>query len=65
MSEEEKIRSKLPRQYSPERKAEMEDMEAMAEFVSNVSAGVTGSNFLINILLASSLSLLWGIINAL
>ena len=40
-------------------------MEASASLVSDTSAGVSGTTFALNFILAGSLSLLWGLINSL
>ena len=40
-------------------------MEELATLVNGISTGVSGTSFVLNILLAGSLSLLWGFINTL
>ena len=40
-------------------------MEAQASLASDISTSVSSTSFVVNIVLASSLSLLWGLINAL
>ena len=57
--------SKIPKQIAFSKQAQVEGMEAQASLVNDVATGVTTANFIINVLLASSLSLLWGLINSL
>ena len=40
-------------------------MEAQASLASDISTSVSSTSFVVNVVLASSLSLLWGLINAL
>lgn len=40
-------------------------MQAQAESIQSASTAIMGGSFVINIILASSLSLLWGLLNAL
>ena len=52
-------------QYSASKEEEIKKMEAQAEQIKNSSSAVMGGSFALNILLAGSLSLLWGLINSL
>ena len=55
----------LPVQYSASKEEEIKKMEAQAEQIKNSSSVVMGGSFALNIVLAGSLSLLWGLINSL
>ena len=57
--------TKLSKQMSPDKQESMESMKAAASATTSISGALSGSNFFVNILLAGSLSLLWGLINAL
>ena len=40
-------------------------MEAQASLVNDITTGISTTSFVLNVILASSLSLLWGLINSL
>ena len=55
----------IPKQFAPSEQASMEATEAKAESAKKSSSMLMGGSMAINILLAGSLSLLWGLINSL
>ena len=62
---ETELEKNIPKQLAIAQEAQVLKLEAQAEEVAQSSTALMGSSFAINILLASSLSLLWGLVNSL